>query len=114
MTPNENNVIEEENVINVSDLKIDSSPTNKSDSPNKRLVNFDFTRLPFLNKEDIPKDIDILDNILQYVSYSSTECRHDSTRPLNLIWDLNNQINMFVTFLFINILLKENWILCLR
>ncbi len=95
MTPNENNVIEEENVINVSDLKIDSSPTNKSDSPNKRLVNFDFTRLPFLNKEDIPKDIDILDNILQYVSYSSTECRHDSTRPLNLIWDLNNQINTF-------------------
>lgn len=34
-----------------------------SDNNNNNNNTFDFTQLPFLNHEDIPKDIDILDNV---------------------------------------------------
>ena len=77
---------------------------------------FEFAKLPFVEFNDIPKDIDILDNvralnsfelflfrpdcltssplfqILQYISYSSPECKLDPNRPLNILWDLNSQV----------------------
>jgi hypothetical protein len=64
--------------------------TNNLDSNNNT---FDYTQLPFLNHEDIPKHIDILDNILKFVSFSSPECRLEPSRPLNIVWDVNTHLN---------------------
>lgn len=67
----------------------DNEHSSLADSNN----NFDYTKLPFLSFEDIPKEIDILDNILKFVSFSSPECRLEPSRPLNIVWDVNTHLN---------------------
>lgn len=54
---------------------------------------FDFTELANLTHENIPKDIDLLDNVLMYINFSSPECRFEPNRPLNIVWDLNSNMN---------------------
>lgn len=39
------------------------APVSIDESDNNNNNTFDYTQLPFLNHDDIPKDIDILDNV---------------------------------------------------
>lgn len=74
--------------------EMDSSPAEAEAAAvdQSSTTTFDFAKLPFVEFNEIPKDIDILDNILQYISHSSPECRLDPNRPLNILWDLNSQV----------------------
>lgn len=71
---------------NIDELEFNSAETsfNIITSENN---GFDSKQLPFIT--NIPSDIDILDNILQYLCHSSPECRLKIDKPLNLISDTN-------------------------
>ena len=78
--------------LDIPSFKTESTIIQETELTNQDL-NFEFARLPYLKKEEIPKDIDILDNILKYINVSSPECRTDSKKPLNIIWDLPPSLN---------------------
>ncbi len=79
--------------LDIPSFKTDSTTTSAETETHSQDSNLDFTRLPYLKKDEIPRDIDILDNILKYINVSSPECRMDSKKPLNIIWDLNANFN---------------------
>ncbi|RNA27373.1 ral GTPase-activating subunit alpha-1 [Brachionus plicatilis] len=55
-------------------------PDNSStqSAPHSSAENFDFQQLTSLENEQIPKDIDLLKNVIDYMNYSSPECRLDT------------------------------------
>ena len=76
-------------------LDLDSSNGSDSSPGLVKEAEFDFTKLTHMGKDEIPKDIDILDNILKYISHSSPECRLDGgKKALNIVWDLQANLNV--------------------
>ena len=78
--------------LDIPSFKTDSTTSTETEKISTE-TNFDFSRLPFLKKDEIPREIDILDNILKYINISSPECRTDSKKPINIIWDMHPNLN---------------------
>lgn len=56
----------------------------------------DFTRLPYLNANEMPKDADLLEKTLDYINYSSPECRLVANKSLNLVSDLHPTLSQYL------------------
>jgi hypothetical protein len=76
-----------------SKTKLEAKLNFGEETPNVTLNEIDFTQLPRLSSEQMPRGVELLESILQYVNFSSPECRLVPARPLNIVWDVNSNVN---------------------
>ncbi|CAF0829024.1 unnamed protein product [Brachionus calyciflorus] len=69
-----NHLLPKINQLEIPIVDLDENQT----EPDQPKEIFDFKNLTNFTHEEIPKNIDLLENILEYVNYSSPECRLDT------------------------------------